>query len=91
MNPRRRLAARPDPVSRYQAPRRPALPAGQLRELVLAHLGAHPQLDFSPAEVANALGRPQSRGAIINICQRLVDQGLAVRTQQRPARYRAAA
>jgi len=57
--------------------------------MVLAHLQAHPQLDFSPAEIANALHRPKSRGAVINACKRLVEQGLATRTQQRPQRYRA--
>jgi hypothetical protein len=57
--------------------------------MVLAHLRTHPQLDFSPAEIANALGRPKSRGAVINACKRLVEQGSAVRTQERPQRYRA--
>jgi len=55
---------------------------------VLAHLQAHPELDFSPAELANVLHR--SRGAVINACQRLVGLGLAVRTRQQPQRYRAA-
>ncbi len=90
MSPRRRFASRPDPASPYRPPRRAPLPAGQLRDLVLAHLRAYAHLDFSPAEIANVLGRPQSRGAIINICKRLTDQGLVVRTRQRPARYRAA-
>jgi hypothetical protein len=45
-------------------------------------------LDFSPAELANALRRPTSRGAIINACKRLVQLGLATRTQDRPQRYR---
>lgn len=91
MSPRRRFAVtRPDSTAAPNpAPRRPALPAGQLRAMVLAHLQAHPQLDFSPAEIANALHRPKSRGAVINACKRLVEQGLATRTQQRPQRYRA--
>jgi len=87
---RRFSATRPNPAAAgYQAPRRPALPAGQLRAMVLAHLRTHPKLDFSPAEIANALGRPKSRGAVINSCKRLVEQGLATLTQQRPQRYRA--
>jgi len=57
----------------------------------LAHLRAHPTLDFSPAEIANALGRPKSRGAVINACQRFLALGLAVRTQQAPQRYQTAA
>jgi hypothetical protein len=84
--PDRRAAV---PAARYRAPRRPALPAGQLRALVLAHLQAHPGLDFTPAELANVLGR--SRGAVINACQRLVALGLAARTRQQPQRYQAAA
>ena len=58
--------------------------------MVLAHLHTHPELDFSPAELANVLHRPKSRGAIINACRRLVELGLAERTQLRPQRYRAA-
>jgi hypothetical protein len=58
--------------------------------MVLTHLQTRPGLDFSPTELANALQRPTSRGAIINACKRLVEQGLAVRTQPRPQRYRAA-
>jgi len=58
--------------------------------MVLDHLRAHPGLDFSPAELANALHRPQSRGAVINACRHWTALGLAVRTQDRPQRYRAA-
>jgi hypothetical protein len=58
--------------------------------MVLAHLRAHPELDFSPGELAKALDRPTSRGAIIKICKRLVDDGLAIRTHHRTQRYRAA-
>ena len=59
--------------------------------MALAHLRTHPNLDFSPAELANALGRPKSRGAIIRSCQLFAAYGLATRTQDRPQRYRAAA
>nr|BFE56400.1 hypothetical protein GCM10020063_009260 [Dactylosporangium thailandense] len=58
--------------------------------MVLAHLRQYPALDFSPAELANALDRRTSRGAIIKICRRLVDEALAVRTTQRPERYQTA-
>ncbi len=90
--PRRRASTgRTSPGPLAPPPRRPALPSGQLRELVLAHLTTHPGLDLSPAELANALRRPSSRGAIINACKRLVQLGLAIRTQDRPQRYRKAA
>jgi hypothetical protein len=91
--PRRCLPARtaPAPITPRQAPRRPALRPGQLEALVLAHLRAHPDLDFSPSEIANVLSRPKSRGAVINACRRLVALGLARRTRQVPQRYQAAA
>jgi len=66
------------------------LPDGALRELVRAHLYAFPHTDFSPAELANALGRPGSRGAVINACRRLVADRAAVLVCQRPQRFRAA-
>ncbi|GAA0924520.1 hypothetical protein [Virgisporangium aurantiacum] len=88
---RRRFAAtRPDPTTQVKAPRQPALPAGQLRAMVLAHLRAHPHLDFTDTDLANVFNRPQSRGAIRVICKTLMAQGLAVQTRQRPQRYRAA-
>lgn len=93
MKARRRgfpTASTPSGVTRYRAPQRPALPAGALYAMVLAHLHAHPDLDFSPGELARALDRPNSRGAIIKICQRLVEEHLAVRTQRQPQRYRLA-
>jgi hypothetical protein len=91
MSKRRRFAAtRPDPTIRVRAPRQPALPAGQLRAMVLAHMRTHPNLDFTDTDLANVLKRPQSRGAIRVICKNLVAQGLAVQTNQRPQRYRAA-
>ena len=58
--------------------------------MVLAHLRAYPRLDFSPAELANAVRRPTSRGAITNACTNLVEQGLATRTRRAPQRFRAA-
>jgi hypothetical protein len=58
--------------------------------MVLAHLRAYPTLDFSPGEIANALGRPKSRGAIIRACHQFTARGSAIRTTDRPQRYRAA-
>lgn len=92
MSGRRRWqhAARPQPGRlTAAAPRRPRLPDGELRRRVLARLQAHPELDFSPGELANVVGRPGSRGAVINICRRLVNEDLAARTRLRPQRYRA--
>lgn len=69
--------------------RRVRLAPGQLRRLVLEHLRRYPELDFSPTDLARAVGRPGSRGAVINACQQLTTQGLATRTQDQPQRYRA--
>ncbi|MBT8225644.1 MAG: hypothetical protein HKP61_15575 [Dactylosporangium sp.] len=64
------------------------LAPGQLRARVLAHLHRHPDLDFSPTDLARAVGRPGSRGAVINACRQLTGRGQAVRSQDRPQRYR---
>ena len=66
------------------------LASGQLQAMVLAHLRAHPDLDFSPTEIANALHRPRSRGAVINACRHWVAHGHATRTHERPQRYQIA-
>lgn len=73
----------------YRAPRRQALPPGALRALVLNHLLAYPQQNFSPGEIARVLRR--SRGAVINACQRLVELNQARQTSVRPQRYQAVA
>jgi hypothetical protein len=93
MTVRQRRAHRrgtPAAGTRYSAAHRPPLPPGHLQAMVLAHLRAHPDLDFSPSELANVLDRPKSRGAVINACRHWVALGLAVRTQHTPQRYQAA-
>jgi hypothetical protein len=55
---------------------------------VLAHLRAHPRLDFSPRELARVLGR--SHGAISTACKHLVADGQARCTSSKPQRYQAA-
>jgi len=60
-------------------------PAGGLRGLVAAHMAAHPADDFSPSQVANALGR--SSGAVANALERLTEHGTAVQTSAAPRRY----
>jgi DNA-binding GntR family transcriptional regulator len=64
----------------------PRLAAGQLTALVLRHMRAHPDLDFSPYELAKVLGR--SHGTIRRTLVRLAQVGTVTRTQQRPARFR---
>ncbi|GLZ16265.1 hypothetical protein Acsp04_65000 [Actinomadura sp. NBRC 104425] len=60
-----------------------------LRPEVLAHLCRHPETDFTPGEIAKVLER--SSGAVANALDTLVKKGEAVLTNDRPARYRAAA
>ncbi len=60
-------------------------PAGGLRGLVADHLAQHSAEDFSPTQVANALGR--SSGAVANALERLVEHGSAVQTSTSPRRY----
>lgn len=66
------------------------LPKGALRQAVLDHLRAFPGADFSVADLAKVLRRPNSRKAIGNSCRYWVAVGLAVQTRRQPDRYQAA-
>jgi DNA-binding MarR family transcriptional regulator len=59
---------------------------GGLESLVVAHLAAHPKAEVTPSELGNKLNR--SSGAIGNALERLVKAGKAVRTSDRPRRYK---
>ncbi|BBG02817.1 MULTISPECIES: hypothetical protein [Pseudonocardia] len=61
-------------------------PAGGLRDAVAEYLAAHPGQEFSPTEIARGLGG-RSVGAVSKACERLVGDGVAVRTCDRPSRY----
>ena len=65
--------------------RRPRLAGGELTSLVRRHLQAHPDLDFSPYEVATVLGC--SHGTIRRILLRLADSDTVTRTQHEPTRF----
>jgi hypothetical protein len=64
----------------------PKLGKGGLESLVAEHLAAHPRAEVTPSELGNKLSR--SSGAIGNSLERLVKAGKAVRTSDRPRRYR---
>ena len=64
-------------------------PDGSVARLVLQHLAAHPDADFTPMELHRVLG--PSRGAIIRACHRLSAAGHIRRTRQLPQRYQAPA
>jgi hypothetical protein len=59
---------------------------GQLRDLVQAHLGAHPDAEFTPHAIGRDLGR--SSGAVANALDRLTALGHAQLTSDKPRRYR---
>lgn len=64
------------------------LAAGELAQLLLDHLNAHPGRDFTPYDLAKVLGR--SHGAVRTRLLALADTGDVVRTRIRPARFRIA-
>ena len=62
---------------------------GQLRDLVEAHLAAHPGTDFTPHQIGRVLDR--SSGAVANALDRLTALGRAHLTSEKPRRYQATA
>ncbi|MDH6580731.1 hypothetical protein [Kitasatospora sp. MAP5-34] len=61
---------------------------GQLHQMILDHLRANPETDWSPTKISQALGR--SSGAISNALTTMVTRGEAVMTSAQPRRYQAA-
>jgi DNA-binding transcriptional ArsR family regulator len=72
----------PDTVA---ASRQPPRPAAQVARRVLAHLRAHPDLEFSPHELARVVGA--SHGTVRRHLLRLAEQGQVRRTRHTPARF----
>jgi len=79
-----RSDAAPSPVSTTTPGRRPH---GQIPQLVLAHMAAHPHLDFSPYELAKVLR--VSHGTVRRHLLHLADAGRVRRTSIAPARFQA--
>ncbi len=77
---RKRATATPSGGSR--------LAPGQLHQMILEHLRAHPEQDWSPTKISQALGR--SSGAISNALATMVTRGEAAMTCAQPRRYQAA-
>jgi hypothetical protein len=65
---------------------RQRLAPGQLRGQIEDWLRDHPTQEFSPGEISKKLRR--SAGAIANACEKLVSDGTAVKTNEKPKRYR---
>lgn len=81
-------ATEPDPAGANPATATGRLGKGELRAHVLTVLRAHPGEDLGPTQIAkNLAGR--SQGAIANACDRLVAEGLAHLTNDKPRRYTA--
>lgn len=68
------------------AGRQERLAPGALRGQVEDWLRDHPSQSFGPTEISHKLGR--SSGAIANALEKLVADGVAVRTNTAPKRYR---
>lgn len=66
----------------------PRLAAGELQEQVRELLVSRPEEEFSPLQLARALGG-RSQGAVVNACKRLAANGDALCTCQAPLRFTA--
>jgi hypothetical protein len=66
--------------------RRPRLASGALRGMVEDFLRDHPGEEFGPTTIANALGG-KSSGAVSNALDKLVEDGTAVKTNNKPRRF----
>lgn len=73
-----------------EAARRERLAPGGLAELVAAALAAHPEIEYTPSMLSHLLGG-RSAGAIHNVLEKMVVAGTALRTCDKPKRYRHAA
>jgi predicted transcriptional regulator len=65
------------------------LAAGGLRALVVEHLTAHPEEEYTPSNLSKILER--SAGAISNCLDTLVGTGIAEQTCEKPRRFRCSA
>ena len=58
--------------------------------MVAATLAAHPDIEYTPTQLSHLLNG-RSSGAITNAIEKMVKAGSAVRTCDKPKRYRHAA
>lgn len=63
------------------------LAPGGLAQLVAAALARHPDIDYTPTQLSHLLGG-RSSGAITNALEKMIKDGVAVRTCDKPKRYR---
>jgi hypothetical protein len=65
----------------------PRLRPGELRGQILAHLRAHPGIQFAPHDVARSLGRGRNCGAIRQRLAKLAADGQVVQVSSKPCKY----
>lgn len=63
------------------------LAAGELATMVANMLAAHPGIEYTPTMLSHLLGG-RSSGAIHNVLEKMIKVGAAVRTCDKPKRYR---
>lgn len=66
------------------------LAAGELAAMVAAVLASHPDIEYTPTMLSHLLGG-RSSGAVHNVLEKMIKAGAAVRTCEKPKRYRHAA
>jgi hypothetical protein len=75
-----------DPAADGAGAKKTRLAPGELRGMVEDYLRDHPGEQFGPTTIANALGG-KSSGAVSNALDKLVEDGVAVKTQDEPRRF----
>jgi hypothetical protein len=75
-----------DPASGGKANDKERLASGALRGMVEDFLREHPGEEFGPTAIAKDLGG-KSSGAVSNALDKLVEDGVAVKTQDKPRRF----
>ncbi|WP_414504769.1 helix-turn-helix domain-containing protein [Streptomyces sp. NEAU-L66] len=87
----------PSPQEDAESPTAPAQPAastegrlapGALRQMVIDHLRAHPDHEFTATRISRVIEK--SSGAIANALDKLVGQGIAEQVNDRPRQFRLA-
>lgn len=83
----RPLVPEPPGPARFRRDGNPRLSPGELRGQVKAHLVAYPGVSFAPHEIARALGRGRSCGAIRQRLAKLAADDEIVQVSDKPSQY----
>jgi hypothetical protein len=92
--PRQNDTVQPEAVQAERAPAATShrgvqgrLAPGGLTAMVAAALAAHPDIEYTPTQLSHLLGG-RSAGAIHNVLEKMIKTGSAIRTCDKPKRYR---